>query len=537
MKSESSFKIVLVMCIGIFITMLDTTIMNITIPAIQKDLNISLEGISWALNIYTILFAVCSIPLGRLAEIFGRNKVYVIGLVLFGFGSLLCGLSDGSASLITSRAIQSLGAAIIFPTSMVIGVSSVSLAKRNGALALLGMTQGLSAALGPTVGGIIMKFMSWRWVFYVNIPISIIGLALCFWLLRFRKEERLKVSIDWPGLVLSALTILSITLVLVKGNTWGWLSAGAIACYITFPVSLLLFLWAEYKSKYPMVNLKLFKDKQFNATAVTIIISNLFMIAVAVILPSFLTKVEGTSELKAALLVTPMSAMIFVFSPISSLLIKKIKKTLLICLGFAIMSVSYYLLFTLHLDQNHALVIVSCLLLGTGYGIIIGPVTVMAASSFEGELLAASQSVASVLRQIGVVLAVAIYVSTLTHNIDTSKTKIMTYASQKVDAMHVPDAQREAILAQTKQKLDNSGQEAAAQPSDSGSAQQMPPEMAAAMQAFSKDVNAYSHDKIKNAYIDLYRYSFPFVVLSITIGLLFWRRNERSEEERSAVHV
>ncbi|MDA1477737.1 MFS transporter [Bacillus changyiensis] len=121
------YKVVFVMCIGIFLCMLDTTIMNITIPSIQKELHISLEQISWALNIYTIIFAVFSISLGRIADILGRNKVYILGLILFSFGSILCSLSQSAASLIVGRGIQSIGAAIVFPTSMVIGISAVSL--------------------------------------------------------------------------------------------------------------------------------------------------------------------------------------------------------------------------------------------------------------------------------------------------------------------------------------------------------------------------------------------------------------------------
>lgn len=598
MKADS-LKIVLVMCIGIFMTMLDTTIMNITIPAIVQDMHISLENISWALNIYTILFAVCSIPFGRIAEIYGRNKVYMMGLVVFALGSMMCGISEGSGMLIASRAVQSLGAAILFPTSMVIGVSSVPLSKRSTALALLGMTQGLAAALGPTVGGIITEYFSWRYVFFVNVPISVAALILCLFLLKFRGESRLRVSIDWPGLALSSLAILSVVLVLVKGQSWGWLSPGAVACYIAFPIALSLFLWVESRVKYPMIPLKLFGDRQFNGAAVTVVVSSFFLVGVTVLLPTFLTGVQGKSELSAALLVTPISAMIFVFSPLAALIIRKIGTVLTVCVGFALMGTAYYVLYSGNLEQGHFWLILGCMLLGAGYGTIAGPITVLAASSFEGELLAASQSVAAVLRQIGVVLAVAVYVSTLTHNIDYAKQNIMQFAGQEATAVHLTDRQRAVALEQTKQMLaassgtdgstadDASGSNApnsaavsgstalnstavstgsttpnsAAGPTGSNASTGSPAAAgSSAATAASNSVQAgaaggqggqengqgigqfaaavadHGHQEIKKAYLNLYRYSFPFVMISISVGLLFWKRKEKPQKELAAVN-
>lgn len=177
------------MCLGIFLCMIDTTIMNIALPAIQSSVNTSLEKMSWVLNVYTMTIAVLAIPLGRIADIFGKAKMYILGLIIFGGGSVLCAFANTGDFLIFSRFIQSVGAAILFPTSMVIGVSAMPLAKRHVALAILGVTQGLSAAMGPVIGGIITQNFGWRWVFFVNVPICILGIILCGIMLQIKMKN------------------------------------------------------------------------------------------------------------------------------------------------------------------------------------------------------------------------------------------------------------------------------------------------------------------------------------------------------------
>lgn len=146
------------MSIGIFLCMLDTTVMNVALPAIQSSLNTQLNSLSWALNIYTILFASLTIPLGKIAEHFGINKTYIIGLIIFICGSTISASAYNLNILISGRALQSIGAALVFPLSMTIGISIVDISTRKKVIAILGITQGLAAALGPTIGGCLTQF-------------------------------------------------------------------------------------------------------------------------------------------------------------------------------------------------------------------------------------------------------------------------------------------------------------------------------------------------------------------------------------------
>ncbi|EJP96210.1 MFS transporter [Bacillus cereus] len=565
MEQSKGIKIVFLMCVGIFLCMIDTTIMNIALPAIQSSVNTSLEKMSWVLNVYTMTIAVLAIPLGRIADIFGKAKVYILGLIIFGGGSVLCAFANTGDFLIFSRFIQSVGAAILFPTSMVIGVSAMPLAKRHVALAILGVTQGLSAALGPVIGGIITQNVGWRWVFFVNVPICILGIILCCIMLQVKNEERIISKIDWIGLILSSLAIFSFTLVLVKGNTWGWQSNIAWSCYAISTISLILFVLVERKIHNPMVNLKLFKDRMFVGASIVVILSNLFLIGVTVLLPTFLTKIQYRTEIEAAFLVTPISAMIFFVSPVAATLIKKFGKVTIILSGFLVMGLSYYWLQMIDVNSTNIEIIIPCMILGVGYGLVVGPITVLSASSFEGELLTASQSVVSMLRQVGIVLAVAIFVSNLTHNLSLNKENVYRYAEEKVRNIHVNSAQQAEILQVTKEKIEKQSIETNVEKKQNetlvGLSKEKKDELIhkkvdevlsgvpveyrdikreeitnqvtkevekqeesikKEVLAFSKDVSRYAKNKMVMSFTDLYKASVPVILICALVSLLFW---------------
>lgn len=570
MEQSKGIKIVFLMCLGIFLCMIDTTIMNIALPAIQADVNTSLEKMSWILNVYTMSIAVLAIPLGRIADIFGKAKLYIMGLIIFGVGSALCAFADTGDFLVFSRFIQSIGAAILFPISMVIGVSAVPLAKRHIALGLLGVTQGLSAAIGPVLGGVITQNLGWRWVFFVNIPICIIGIVLCFIMLKIKNEERVSAKIDWTGLVLSSVAIFFSTLVLVKGNTWGWLSNFSWICYIISAASFTLFILVERKVSSPMVNLQLFKDRTFVGASIVVILSNLFLIGVTVLLPTFLTKIQHRTEIEAAFLVTPISAMIFLVSPFASLVMKKLGKVLVILIGFIVMSLAYYCLQMIGVDSTSQEIIIPCMILGVGYGLVIGPITILTASSFEGELLTASQSVVSMLRQIGIVLAVAIFVSGLTHNLSINKENVYSYAENKVHDLHVDKAEQDQILTVIKEKIQNKNLESnieKKQGTDNISLSQKQKEnmiqekvndalnevpveyremkrgeitnqvtraveekiedVRREVGAFSDDISHYAEKEMAVSFTDLYKVSIPIILLCSLVAFMF--RNKQVE--------
>ncbi|PIO83331.1 MFS transporter [Loigolactobacillus backii] len=555
---------VFAMAIGIFLCMLDTTVMNIALPAIQTGLNVNLEQLSWALNVYTITFAVFTIPLGRLADILGRNKVYISGLLIFITGSALSGFANDAANLIIGRCVQSLGAAIIFPASMTIGISTTDLSHRTGVVATLGVTQGLAAALGPTVGGIVTQYLGWRWVFFINIPLIILALILCATLLTFKHEPHSNTQIDFPGMLLSMILLFSLTLALIKGSAWGWSSTAIIGLLGTSLLALILFLLVEQHVKAPMVPLELFQNRQFTGAVLAVVLSGIFLVAVLVILPTFFTKVQGKSELTAALMITPASVMIFIFSPISGFIINKIGPQIMVASGFIFMILGYLVLAMMDPNQYWQ-IFVACLLIGAGYGIIAGPIVVLGAANFTGALLTASQSVLGLFRQIGSVLAVAIFVSALTTNLNTAKTTSIRAATTQISTLTISKAAKTKMTRQATQQIEaNNAQQKQPKRHYISSSQQkqliqknyqialnrlnQQTISAVAQQAIyakvakkvkqqvkqdndsmaqtARTIQVTTKQQVTQAFIRPYQHALPFIIFAGLSSLLFYRRKE-----------
>ncbi|HFJ9441277.1 MULTISPECIES: MFS transporter [Bacillus] len=441
------------MCLGIFICLLDTTIMNIALPAIQKDLNTTLETSSWMLNTYTMTIAVLSIPMGRLAEIYGKMKFFIIGLIIFAGGSALCGFSESGDMLIFARFCQSIGAAILVPVATIIGIESLPLNKRHISLSLLGATQGLSTALGPSIGGLIAQNLGWSWVFFVNIPICMVTLVIAFIILPFKKDIRVQAKLDWAGLILSAIGIFSLNLVLIKGNAWGWTSFVSLLCFLIFVITLITFIIVEKNSQNPMVNLNLFKDRLYVGATLAVSTGYLFLVGVMVLLPQFLTNFQEKTELQAALLITPISVTIFIVVNFVGFLVKKIGYVIPIIIGYLAVATSYFQLAHLNTSSTVSEIIVIGITLGVGFSFIISPATMASVSSFEGEMLTASQSVFTMLRQIGVVLAVAIFVSSITHEVESKKQNVISYAKEQTQDINVSPEKRLEIIENTKVRI------------------------------------------------------------------------------------
>lgn len=409
-------NITIATALGIFLVMLDTTIMNIALPAIQKGIEVDYNQLSWALNIYTIIFATCTIPLSKFGDIFGKNKTYIVGLILFGLGSLFSGFATTFVYLIIGRILSSLGASILLPLGNVIGLSTWNIKNRFKIVAILGLTQGGAAAMGPTLGGVITDFFGWHWIFLMNILIVLIGIFLSGISLNFNNDIKLKERIDWVGSLISMLSLFFLTLGLIKLKDWGIQSFKTVTCFLISIVLISLFIFVERTVRHPMINLNLFKVKDFSASAIVALLAQFFYIGVVVVIPSFLTNVEHKTELEAALTLLPMSLTVFAFGGLGSLVINKLGPRLLVLVGMINILLSYILI-VMNGATNSAWLSVALLILGIGFGIIAGPINVLAASNFSGSLLTSSQSVISVVRQIGSVLGVSVFLSMMSSNL------------------------------------------------------------------------------------------------------------------------
>lgn len=453
--NHQNYKFLPVLLLGNLLCMMDTSIMTIILPQLQSAFNESLSNLSWALNIYTIIFAVLIIPFGRLAERIGRNKFVFGSLIIFGIGSLLSGLAPNLNWMLAARAIQSIGAAGIIPTSMVIGLENSNQVNRNKVVAALAGIQGLAVALGPTIGGIVTQFWGWRWVFLINLPLVLLDLVLFLWVFPLKNESTSKTSIDWLGAGLSMTILFCLSLALIQGNKWGWQSSVIISLLISSGLLLIVFLVWEKSQKNPMIDLSLFKSRNFNGAGLALILCNYFLGGMAVLIPTFLTKIQGESELKAALLITPYSLAVMISVIMTSLAVKKINNQLIISCGLLTIALSYYLFAHLNVAANYRQLIIADIVLGTGYGLVAATANILAVADFHGSKLTTSQSVANVLRQIGMVLAIAIFTAILTSNVQSAKQKTATYAVQQTQSLNFSTSQQAKLKFTIRKKLLN----------------------------------------------------------------------------------
>lgn len=453
--NHQNYKFLPVLLLGNLLCMMDTSIMTIILPQLQSAFNESLSNLSWALNIYTIIFAVLIIPFGRLAERIGRNKFVFGSLIIFGIGSLLSGLAPNLSWMLAARAIQSIGAAGIIPTSMVISLENSNQVNRNKVVAALAGIQGLAVALGPTIGGIVTQFWGWRWVFLINLPLVLLDLVLFLWVFPLKNESTSKTSVDWLGAGLSMTILFCLSLALIQGNKWGWQSSVIISLLISSGLLLIVFLVWEKSQKNPMIDLSLFKSRNFNGAGLALILCNYFLGGMAVLIPTFLTKIQGESELKAALLITPYSLAVMISVIMTSLAVKKINNQLLISCGLLTIALSYYLFAHLNVATNYRQLIIADIVLGTGYGLVAATANILAVADFHGSKLTTSQSVANVLRQIGMVLAIAIFTAILTSNVQSAKQKTATYAVQQTQSLNFSTSQQAKLKFTIRKKLLN----------------------------------------------------------------------------------
>ncbi|MQS89742.1 MFS transporter [Companilactobacillus mishanensis] len=441
-----------------FMVILDTNIMNITIPEIQSALNVSLTKLSWAINIYTILFASFLIPFGRVGDKFGHVKMLNLALIIFGIGSLISGTAGSLSILLTGRAVQSIGAAIMLTTCMLIGFKQASKEDRPKIVSMLASTQALGAALGPSIGGFVSQYMGWHWVFLINLPIIAIVLGINLFTLPMKNGKTINTRIDIVDSVLLASTLMLLTLALVNGRIWGWLSLGTLSCVVSAAVLFLIFIIHDKTSKDPLIPLSLFKNRNFVASNIVILLAFTVLASFVGLIPTFLTKVMNVSELHAGLMVTPMSVALMVATPIATALASKINIKIPIGSGIATLATGIYLLSRLNVENGWTQLYIADVIIGLGIGFIAGPAVSIGVSQLEGVRLTAGQNVLNVMRNIGVIIGIALFMSLLDGNITTAKHNVYNYAVDQVSNVNLPQTSKNRIDHKLHSKLETSGQ-------------------------------------------------------------------------------
>jgi EmrB/QacA subfamily drug resistance transporter len=413
---ERHWKVLVVASTGAFIAFLDATIVNIAFPDIRRSFpDVSLADLSWVLSAYNIVFAALLVPAGRLADLVGRRRMFVGGLLGFTIASLACAAAPSVEVLIAARVVQAIGGAALIPTSLAFVIAEFPVAQRAMAVGLWGAAAAVAAALGPSVGGLLIALSDWRLVFLVNVPI---GLAACWAGLRLLTEARQPAGTplpDFVGVVLLTVAVAALTLGIVKGPEWGWTDPRVLGAFAATVVLLPLFLWRSLRHASPVVELALFRVRSFSvANAGTLILSaGLYGMLLCHVL--FLTLVWHDSVLVAGLTMSPAALMGAIVAAPAGRAADRWGQRVVVVPGAALFALGN-LWFATALGLTPDFVgewLPGAVLTGIGGGLAYPSLSSAAVAELPGDRFATGSAINAMARQLGGALGISIVVAIL----------------------------------------------------------------------------------------------------------------------------
>ena len=365
-QRTGKWTLFVLVAVGVFMATLDTSIVNISLPSIAAHFRVPLNGaIEWVIIAYLVVVAASLLTAGRLADLIGRKSLWLSGLVIFTAGSALCGAAWSLPALIGFRALQGVGGALLMAVSPAMLTTAFPPRERGRALGLNSLIVATGVSVGPTLGGIINQRLAWRWIFYVNVPIGIIGVVVTMFLL-LEPSPRVRGRLDPLGASLLGLGLAGLTGGLTFGEELGWRSPPIIAMLLATAVVLAAMVPYELRHPQPTLDLRLFRSRVFASTCASLTLSFLALFAVSFMLPFYFEQLRGFGAEQSGLLLTPLPLMIALFAPISGAAADRIGTRWLASAGMAISCAGLVLLS--QLEPSSPLVDVVWRLMGIGFG-------------------------------------------------------------------------------------------------------------------------------------------------------------------------
>ena len=358
--------------LGSLMSTLDGSIVNIALPKIQSDFGIDLTTVEWVVVAYLLVVGSLLLPVGRLGEVLTFKRVYQSGFAIFTVASVLCGAAPNELALIVFRALQAIGAAMIMAMGPAIVARTFPAAERGRALGLNGISVSVGLSLGPVIGGIITESLSWRAIFFVNLPIGILAILWAQRILPAEESGRGQ-KFDLGGAALSGVALLALLLALSDGQDWGWTSPAILGLIAAFVILGGAFLVVESRAVQPMIDLALFRIRPFSAGLVSVDVAFSGLFTAMFLMPFLLQQVRGFTPLEAGLLLTPVPIATAIVGPMSGVLSDRIGPRVPASAGMAIMALGLFLLTQLPLDFSLPDLIWRLVVLGIGQGLFMSP--------------------------------------------------------------------------------------------------------------------------------------------------------------------
>jgi len=418
----SKWWTLLVVCLSIFMLLLDVTIVNVALPDIQKELGSSFEDLQWVVDAYALALAALLLASGSLADLFGRRRIFVAGLVLFVAASLLCGLAGSPTMLNAARGLQGIGGAMMFATSLALIAQEFAPHERGTAFGIWGATTGFAVAVGPLVGGALTEGLGWEWIFFVNVPVGLVTAAFTLARVPESGERDPGTRIDWGGLGTFSAGLFCLVLALIRGNDDGWDSMKIIGLLVASVVLLALFVAIELSRPDPMLDLRLFGVSTFTGAQIVAFSIHASMFSMFLYIVLYMQNVLGYSPLETGVRFLPISVLSFVAAPIAGKLAERYPIRAFLGGGLGLVGVGLVLMSGIDPSDDWTTLLAGFILAGVGIGFINPPRATAAIGVVEPRRSGAASGINSTFRQVGTAVGIAglgaILQTKLTHDLD-----------------------------------------------------------------------------------------------------------------------
>jgi len=401
------------LCMAQFMVVLDFSIVNIALPSIQKDLGLSTQNLQWIVSAYSLTFGGFLMLGGRMGDLYGRRKLFMVGLLLFSLASLAGGLASSGVWLIVARAIQGLGAALIAPTCLsLVTVTFAEGEERNRAFGMMGSLASFGFAAGAILGGVLTAGPGWRWVMFVNVPIGCVAFALTPLLLAESRARLEHKRLDIPGAVLITAAVAVLVYALAQGNQWGWISPATLALLAVSVILLAIFVLVELRTTSPLVDLSIFRQRTVTGANLVNFFAPGSFGAFIFIVTLYMQKVLGYSAIQMGLAFLPLAVAILIFSNASSRLVTRLGARRLLVMGLVITVLGMLLFLGLSTTGTYAATLLPGLLvIGLGMGCVFSTVVIAATAGVSDEQQGLVSGLFNTTMQVGSGLALALIVA------------------------------------------------------------------------------------------------------------------------------
>ena len=392
---------------GLFMIMLDNTIVNVALPSIQEDLDADLSELEWVVAGYALTFAALMLIGGKVADAYGRRLIFVLGIVIFTLASLACGLADSGEMLIAARVVQGAGAALMNPATLSIIAATFPPAQRGAAIGIWAGVSAIALAIGPLVGGLLTEHLGWNWIFFVNVPVGVLGIVASFLLIDESKDtthERL----DIPGLAASGIGLFALTFGLIEANSYGWGSPEILGAFVVAAVALAAFVLLERHQRAPMLPLELFKNRTYTGANTVIFLVALAMFGVFFFVSLYMQNILRYSAIETGAAFLPMTILIMLIAPVAGKTTDRVGSRVLMTVGMLCVAGQLLYFSRLSADATFWNLLPGLMVGGAGMALTMTPGAAAATRAVPVDKAGVGSAVLNAFRQVGGTMGIAV---------------------------------------------------------------------------------------------------------------------------------